>query len=315
MSVMMAGRAGRGVLGRKFVVPVLDIRSFSWGKSKEVKQAEKQAQEAAVASALTGEQWAWKPPRTSSSGKGIEDSEVLPSKIGELLTLEEIEAALKKGGAEDVVVLPIAPKLDTIGTFVVASGTSRLHLRRLGEIFVRALKNRKLKQAPSMKGYEGGKDDDWILVDCYDTVIHLLMPSTRQAIALEKHWAPGNERPFVVDCKKEDVFEKRMDRLCDAHEVNTDYYAYWDEEETALGDSSLGIHGNVRHIGDIPSILGLDDEEEGPKNRNTIAAQRRRRAKANAMIKTISKSINEDETDADRQTEDDDDDNHDHDRR
>ena len=215
---------------------------------------------------LSGEAWAWKPPRSAGGGAEETSADVLPVRVGELFTVEEIKSVLKKGGAEDVVVLPLEGKIDTIKTFVVASGQSRLHLRRLGETFVGGLKKRKLKQAPSISGYEGGSNDDWILVDCFDTVIHLLMPSTRKALRIEEHWGPGAERPYVMECEKEEIFEKRMDRLCEEHEVDQDYYRYWDEDETALGDSALGVaptDGAVRVMRRVPSVLDLDRDVSG----------------------------------------------------
>mgnify|MGYP000126717177 CR=1 FL=1 len=276
----MLGRVVRPLFGQR---GILRVWKSNWADSP----AAKQRKQAAVASALTGEQWAWTPPRKKSDNKGKDgDTDVLPVRRGELLSLDEVEVALKKSGAEDVVRLPLDPPLDTVTHFVVASGTSRLHLRRMGDSLVRALKKRRLKQAPGMRGFEGNANDDWILVDCYDTVIHLLMPSTRQALALEEHWAPGAQRPFLVDAKKEEVLDKRLDRLCDEFEIPEEYYRYWDEDQTALGDSALGSGaGTSRHISNVPSPLDLDtDYGQKRGNRNEIAA-RRRRAKANAEIR------------------------------
>lgn len=38
------------------------------------------------------------------------------------------------------------------------------------------LRSRKLKQAMGRKGAEGEKDDDWLAVDCYDLVVHFMLP-------------------------------------------------------------------------------------------------------------------------------------------
>ena len=38
------------------------------------------------------------------------------------------------------------------------------------------LRSRKLKQAMGRKGAEGEKDDDWLAVDCFDLVVHFMMP-------------------------------------------------------------------------------------------------------------------------------------------
>ena len=39
------------------------------------------------------------------------------------------------------------------------------------------MKSRRLKQCVGRQGAEGAKDDDWLCVDCYDTVAHFMMPS------------------------------------------------------------------------------------------------------------------------------------------
>lgn len=38
------------------------------------------------------------------------------------------------------------------------------------------------------KGAEGAKDDDWLCVDCYDSVVHFMLPCecSQQQIALEQ---------------------------------------------------------------------------------------------------------------------------------
>lgn len=46
------------------------------------------------------------------------------------------------------------------------------------------LKSRKLKQAMGRKGAEGAKDDDWLAVDCFDLVVHFMMPSKLHYVIL-----------------------------------------------------------------------------------------------------------------------------------
>jgi ribosomal silencing factor RsfS len=38
------------------------------------------------------------------------------------------------------------------------------------------LKERDLRHAIGSTGAEGGEDDDWLIVDCYDSCIHFMMP-------------------------------------------------------------------------------------------------------------------------------------------
>ena len=56
-----------------------------------------------------------------------------------LLTSEEIKEALVKQGGEDVTVVAVKGRLDTIKEFVVASGRTSRHLRKMAESIVAAV--------------------------------------------------------------------------------------------------------------------------------------------------------------------------------
>ena len=79
--------------------------------------------------------WNWVPPREPAQ---LLDDEVIPVVAGALLTAQEITAALVAQGAENVVVIPLQPKIESIGEFVIASGSVRPlcclhHCCRLGK--------------------------------------------------------------------------------------------------------------------------------------------------------------------------------------
>ena len=134
--------------------------------------------------------WNWVPP--SSVREGRDDDEVISVLEGKLLTSEEIKAALTKLGGEDVVVVKLLDKLDTISEMVIATGRSLRQIRKMADVVVRTLKARKLKQALGITGAEGDKDDDWLLVDCHNCVVHLMLPETRAELDLEGHWGKYN---------------------------------------------------------------------------------------------------------------------------
>ena len=140
--------------------------------------------------------WSWVPPE----GAGVqsvgalqrEDDEVIAVVKNKLLTAEEIKDALIRLGGEDVVVVPLLEKLDTITELVIASGRSMRQIRKMSDVVVRALKARGLTQAMGATGAEGERDDDWLLVDCYNCVVHLMLPATRAELDLERHWGKLN---------------------------------------------------------------------------------------------------------------------------
>ena len=65
----------------------------------------------------------------------------------QLLTGEEIRQALENQGGEDVRVVPVRGRLDTIAELVVASGRSSRHLRKMAESIVSAVRRRPAESA------------------------------------------------------------------------------------------------------------------------------------------------------------------------
>ena len=150
--------------------------------------------------------WSWVPPPSSPQGlDGREDDEVIEVRKGVLLTGKEIQEALVRLGGEDVVVVPLLEKLDTITELVIVTGRSVRQIQKMANVVVHALKARGLKQALGISGAEGEREDDWVLVDCYNCVVHLMLPGTRAELGLEDHWGKltNNERNVLYAADKE----------------------------------------------------------------------------------------------------------------
>lgn len=138
--------------------------------------------------------WNWVPPSILlDSTAQSDDDEVIAVKKGILLTSEEIRDALIKVGGENVVVVPLREKIDTISELVLVSGRSARQIRKMATMIVQALKSRDLRQAMGFTGAEGEKEDDWLLVDCHNCVVHIMLPSTRTELDLETHWGQMNQ--------------------------------------------------------------------------------------------------------------------------
>ena len=155
--------------------------------------------------------WSWIPPRESDG-----DSDRIKTIPGQLLTSNEVIEALDVLGAENIVSIPLIPKLDTISEFIIASGRSLKHMKKMSDTLVQALKRRNLRKAPGYTGAEGGDTDEWVVVDCYNLAVHLMLPRTRQAINLEDHWK-SNDRPVVNYSTKESVYEKQFEELLEKY--------------------------------------------------------------------------------------------------
>lgn len=180
-----------------------------------------------IISSEHGTSWAWVPPKQAPS-IGIEDCEftstlkdndVIPVKMRTLLSSKEIVVALTKMGAMDVQSVPLLRPLDNINEFIIASGSSTRHIRKMSDAIVQALKSRKIKKAMGYKGAEGEHNDDWLLVDCYDKVVHFMLPETRKALNLEEHWAENSEQPVAAYHDKKTEYEIGFEKLLEDYPV------------------------------------------------------------------------------------------------
>jgi len=98
---------------------------------------------------------------------------------------------LDKQSAENIVRLDLTGKSSIADTMIVASGRSNRHVSALSDYIQRGLKEIGLKKL----GIEGDKQNDWVLIDAGDVIVHLFRPEVREFYALEKLWAvsPNSE--------------------------------------------------------------------------------------------------------------------------
>lgn len=89
----------------------------------------------------------------------------------------------KKG--EDVSLIDLSGLLVVTDVFVIASGTSRRHVKTLADDAEEAL--REIDRKPIRR--EGTEHGEWILLDYGDVVIHLFDRETREYYDLEHLWA------------------------------------------------------------------------------------------------------------------------------
>ena len=92
-----------------------------------------------------------------------------------LLSNEEVIEGLKRLGGLNIQAIPLNGHLDTLDDFILCTGTSTRHLRKMSDVIVKALISRGLSMAPGFTGAEGGKDDDWIVIDCYNLAVHVML--------------------------------------------------------------------------------------------------------------------------------------------
>ena len=98
---------------------------------------------------------------------------------------EIIHNALEDLKAKDIVSLDVSELTDVMDTLIIASGTSSRHVKSLASNAVQDAKDRGI---PAL-GIEGLDGDEWVLADFGDTVLHVMLPATRDFYDLEKLWS------------------------------------------------------------------------------------------------------------------------------
>jgi Ribosomal silencing factor during starvation len=105
------------------------------------------------------------------------------------------------------------------------------------------LKARKLKGVPGTHGAEGEKDDDWVVVDCGNMAVHLMLPETRKAVDLESHWGASPEgRPTIAYSPKESVYEENFEKLLEKHPIPEGYNVKEDDLASTIHLTHEDLH-------------------------------------------------------------------------
>jgi ribosome-associated protein len=100
-------------------------------------------------------------------------------------------AALEDMKAVNVKLLDVRGLTDITDAMIVASGTSDRHVRSIAERVIE--KARAAGRRPL--GIEGTRDNEWVLVDLQDVLLHVMLPRVREFYAIEQLWEPT---PAVV---------------------------------------------------------------------------------------------------------------------
>lgn len=100
---------------------------------------------------------------------------------------EIVLAALEDLKARHIVELDVRELTGETDYMVIASGTSQRHVKALAENVADELR----QQGVRPRGTEGALAAEWVLVDCSDVVVHVMLPETRAFYDLERLWSRG----------------------------------------------------------------------------------------------------------------------------
>lgn len=109
----------------------------------------------------------------------------LTDEVGRAMDL----AADRKG--RDVTVLDLRGLSSATDFFLLATGTSDIHVRSIAEHIIEELKKDDVRPN-HVEGLQGGR---WVLIDYIDFVVHVFHPAARDFYELERLWG---DAPLLV---------------------------------------------------------------------------------------------------------------------
>ncbi|MEZ0231772.1 MAG: ribosome silencing factor [Methylophilaceae bacterium] len=111
-----------------------------------------------------------------------------------MLELEEIKLAvidaLEDIKAFDITVMDVRKMTSMTSYMIVASANSSRQAKAVADNVREKLKE---KGVP-LRGTEGEKEGEWVLVDLGDIVVHVMLPTTRAYYNLEQLWGAADAR-------------------------------------------------------------------------------------------------------------------------
>lgn len=93
--------------------------------------------------------------------------------------------------ARDLVVLDLRQISSATDYFLIASGTSDLHVRAIADHIIEELKKEMGVRPDHVEGLRGGR---WILIDYIDFVVHVFHPAARDFYQLERLWGDAPQQ-------------------------------------------------------------------------------------------------------------------------
>lgn len=100
--------------------------------------------------------------------------------------------------AENIVVLDVQKLSSVTDYFIIASGTSSPHLRAIvNEITDKLRADHELRS----RAVDGNMNGDWVVLDYFDVIIHVMRADVRERYDLEGLWGdapqikPGSDKP------------------------------------------------------------------------------------------------------------------------
>lgn len=98
--------------------------------------------------------------------------------------------ALEDIKAFDITVMDVRKLTSLTNYMIVASGNSSRQCKAIADNVREKLKEKGF----DIRGTEGEKDGEWVLVDLDDIVVHIMIPTSRAYYNLEQLWGEAESR-------------------------------------------------------------------------------------------------------------------------
>jgi ribosome-associated protein len=90
----------------------------------------------------------------------------------------------------DIAVMDVRKLTNITNYMIVASATSSRQAKAMGDNVREKMK----EKGYDIRGTEGEKEGEWVLVDLNDIVVHIMVPATRAYYNLEQLWGDAEAR-------------------------------------------------------------------------------------------------------------------------
>jgi ribosome-associated protein len=90
----------------------------------------------------------------------------------------------------DIAVMDVRKLTNITSYMIVASATSSRQAKAMGDSVREKLKEKGF----DIRGTEGEKDGEWVLVDLNDIIVHIMVPASRAYYNLEQLWSETESR-------------------------------------------------------------------------------------------------------------------------
>lgn len=95
-----------------------------------------------------------------------------------------ILGVLDESKAKNIERIDVTKLTDMTDFMIIASGTSHRHVHAMGKRICDVGRTFDVKPI----GVEGDSENEWILIDYVDVIVHLMMPPIREFYSLERLW-------------------------------------------------------------------------------------------------------------------------------